>query len=521
MKDVLRHIDSEALRLSRHALFTGWLDNDAIPLREKFVFTPMALDFIMGFRDFNMYFVRYPEPRNELEASLNAHSREDETHSALLLRDWASLELDKVFDWAPRDLYWWLTCDETVSSRRADFELTSLVYHNPDPLFRFALIESMEAAGEVFFTRTVPIAEALGPDESFPYFGRYHLERETGHLQDGDERPFRTTTLTPAQRDKAIALATRVFEIFHFHFTTWADFAHAVHDKRWTFDARSQGRAAAVLRPDRPRDVTRFLALEHPSRPTTQAEPLNALCQKAFDALWQTPAYHWMREAWPGDFRRMTRYFLLQWVVDNWACADYFRFDTAYARPESPVERGINRLSTLYASEMNCRYTEWETLRLDEYTNWSPSEALRHFWLDERVAEHRAIFADLRKLTFRYPEPRYRYWIMKCFIRFGDPMIHSLGTAMRRAGEADEAFIMFAGRPERMHPDLPPDPEADEAIANLEQQPLTPENIRTIQEIIAETHRQEARRSAVTWQIIREERYAPFDRRWTARHRPN
>ncbi|WP_394823575.1 hypothetical protein [Pendulispora albinea] len=471
----------------------------------------------MGFRDFNKYYITYPDPKNELELAINAHAREDQMHSALLLRDWVSLGLDARFSWAPRDLYWWLTCEQTAGARRVDFELVSMVYHNPDPLLRFAIVESMEAAGTVFFTRTVPVVERLGPDEAFPYFGKYHLARETGHLQNGDERPFRRAELSPAQREKAKALVTRVFEIFQYHFTSWAKFARAIYEKTFWYDAQVQGRASAVLRQERPRDPSAVMALDYPSRPTEEGHLLKVLRQRAFDDLWQTPAYQWMREVWPGDFRRMTRYFLLQWIVDNWACADYFRFDTTYIDAKSPVERGLNRLSTLFESEMKCRYVEWEALQMDEYTRWSAVEALRHFWLDERVEEHRAVFADLRKLTFRYPEPLYRYWIMKCFIRFGDAMIHSLGAAMRRSGEKEETFVMFAGKPERMHPDLPPDPEADEAIANLERQPLTPEEIRTIQDIIAATHQQEASRSAITWKIICEKRYEVFDRRWAQR----
>lgn len=261
-------------------------------------------------------------------------------------------------------------------------------------------------------------------------------------------------------------------------------------------------------------NVTASMTLEHPADPAEEAKPLARARQEAFAELWETPAYRWMREAWPGDFRRMVRYFLLQWVVDNWACADYFEFDTTYPEPQTPLERGINRLSALYAAEMRCRYVEWETLRFDEFTGWSAREALEHFWLDERVEEHRAVFAELRKLTFKHPEPLYRYWILKCFVRFGDSMIDSLGVAMRHAEEKAEDFAMFAGERERMHPDLPPDPEADEAIANIERQPLTPEQVQTIATIIEETKKQEHMRSAITWKILQEKRFEELDRRW-------
>jgi hypothetical protein len=85
---------------------------------------------------------------------------------------------------------------------------------------------------------------------------------------------------------------------------------------------------------------------------------------------------------------------------------------------------------------------------------------------------------------------------------------------MRNAGERDEDFIGFAGAPERMHPELPPDPEADRAVAELERQPLSREDFETIRGIIRETKQQEARRAEISFAVVEEERYAPFDRRF-------
>jgi hypothetical protein len=259
------------------------------------------------------------------------------------------------------------------------------------------------------------------------------------------------------------------------------------------------------------------MSLDHPLGLTGVARDLADERRAAYEELWAMPGYRWVREAFPGDFRAMTRHFLLQWVVDNWACADYFTFDTPYAAPSTPVERGINRLSALYASEMKRRYREWETLELDDYTGYGLTEALRHYWLDERVEGHRAVFADLRKLTFRHREPLYRYWVMKCFVRLGDTLMHSLGEAMRHARESEENFITFAGHPERLHPDLPPDPDADRAIEEIERQPLSDSDVATIREIIAETKAQEARRAVLTWQVVEEHRYAAMQERWMLR----
>lgn len=522
MKEILKRLRSRGKQLTRNRLFTDWLKSDGPSPREKFLFSPMALDFVMGFRDFNKYYVRYESPQNELEAALNHHASEDETHSGLLLHDWKTLDLDERLGWAPRDMFWWLTGDATKASRKADFELMKMVYENPDPLVRFAIIEAMEAAGNIFFSRTVPIIDVIcegGDQSAFPYYGKFHFDRENGHLQNASERDFFQATMTDAQRTHALALVDRVFDIFEFHFDTWHEYAKAVYEGRYVFDAAAESRAVATIQGDRPQDLTRYLHFEYPAEPAAGWAELVPLRRHAIDQLWRSPGYSWMRTVWPEDFRRMTRYFLLQWVVDNWACADYFAFDTTYETPTTPLERGINRLSTLYASEMNRRYAEWETLQLDEYTGWSASEALQHYWLDERVELHRKVFADLRKLTMKYPKPLHRYWIMKCFVRFGDTMMQSLGVAMGTSMEPGDNFVTFAGEPERLHPKLPSDPAADAAIALLELSELSPEDVAILRTITEETFAQEAERSAITWQIVTERRFRALDERWQSRIR--
>lgn len=65
----------------------------------------------------------------------------------MLLTDWRQLGLDaRLQGWTPADLLWWLTGDATAEYRRADFRLAQMVYRNPDPVLRFAIVEAMEAA---------------------------------------------------------------------------------------------------------------------------------------------------------------------------------------------------------------------------------------------------------------------------------------------------------------------------------------------------------------------------------------
>jgi len=95
--------------------------------------------------------------------------------------------------------------------------------------------------------------------------------------------------------------------------------------------------------------------------------------------------------------------------------------------------------------------------------------------------------------------------------------MHSLGVAMKAADELDESFITFAGQPERLHPNLIGDEEADRAIAELERQAISPEDQAIIETIIAETFAQEQERADLTWQVIESKRYVPMQDKWRAR----
>ena len=95
--------------------------------------------------------------------------------------------------------------------------------------------------------------------------------------------------------------------------------------------------------------------------------------------------------------------------------------------------------------------------------------------------------------------------------------MHSLGEAMRLSREPDEGFITFAGHPERLHPDLPNDPEADRALEHVERQPLSDSDVAVIRTIIAETKAQEARRSDLTWLVVQRGRYRAMHEAWLLR----
>ena len=177
MEAVLSAIARGRAAIDAHPLY-AWMARADDP----FVFAPLFANFILGFSDLNRWFLRYPEPRDGYEAAINAHTEEDETHSALFLEDWRELGFDAQLGWGVEDtMAWYYTAPETEVFRRYAMRLTRMCVETPDPFVRFGLMEAIETCGHVFFGHTAPLAAELSrrTGAALRYFGPYHLARET------------------------------------------------------------------------------------------------------------------------------------------------------------------------------------------------------------------------------------------------------------------------------------------------------------------------------------------------------
>ena len=156
MQEVLAAIARRRVEIDRHPLYR-WMESDAVPLEQRFVFAPLFANFILGFRDMNRWFMRYPEPATVYEEAINRHTEEDETHSALFLEDWAELGLDDRLGWGVEDtMAWFYAAPETEVFRRYAQRILQMCVETPDPLVRFGFMEAIETCGHVFFGHTAP-----------------------------------------------------------------------------------------------------------------------------------------------------------------------------------------------------------------------------------------------------------------------------------------------------------------------------------------------------------------------------
>eukprot|EP00463_Aulacantha_scolymantha_P000192 TRINITY_DN1108_c0_g1_i1.p1 TRINITY_DN1108_c0_g1~~TRINITY_DN1108_c0_g1_i1.p1 ORF type:complete len:123 (+),score=7.85 TRINITY_DN1108_c0_g1_i1:305-673(+) len=114
---------------------------------------PLMIVFVMGFKDYNEYYLRYPQHKDNtaFESVINSHTVEDASHSALFLGDWKELGEDTLLGWQCSDFMSSVMSHYDERMKRQGLTLYFLAYENPHPFARFALMETVETAGKSFF----------------------------------------------------------------------------------------------------------------------------------------------------------------------------------------------------------------------------------------------------------------------------------------------------------------------------------------------------------------------------------
>ena len=458
MREVLAAIADRRREIDGHPLY-AWMASDAAPLEQRFAFSPLFANFILGFRDLNRWFMRYPEPRDAYEEAINRHTEEDETHSALFLEDWHELGLDEQLGWGFEDTAaWYYAAPETEVFRRYAMRIMQMCVETPDPLVRFGFMEAIEACGHVFFGHTAPLAERLAArtGAALRYYGPYHLGRETGALIDADDL-FDAAVLTPAQRAESLRLVHEVFDMFvdkNDHLLAYARRVTAGGAvPRPASALRDLSAAAPVTAP-----VAAALDREPPS---PDQQPIADRLRARTDELAAHPFPAWISGG-AGDPAERAAVFLPLWVPDIMGYGDLMTYAVPFRAPATPQERALNRRVALLASHHRLFARDAAALRLDERVPLSAGEALRFLGYGRRTDLQRRSLAAFVDAAYRHPSPVVRYWLVEALQASGDAFFRH-GGALARELEAREGVRLdyLADRHPLAHPELPPDPEAD------------------------------------------------------------
>lgn len=459
MEQVLAAIAHRRAEIDRHPLYR-WMESDAVPLEQRFVFAPLFANFILGFRDMNRWFMRYPHPATVYEKAINHHTAEDETHSVLFLEDWAELGLDDRLGWGVEDtMAWFYAAPETEVFRRYAQRIVQMCVETPDPLVRFGFMEAIETCGHVFFGHTAPLAEKLAArtGAALRYFGPYHLGRETGALIDADSL-FDEATLTTEQRAESIRLVHEVFDMF----TVKND--HLLAYAVGVTEGRIVHRPAAALR--RPAAAAGSVSPEPAgaAEPSSGHRPMVERLGARMDRLRAHPFPAWISagDGYPGD--RALR-FLPLWIPDIMGYADLMTYALPFRDPASPPERALNRRVALLASHHRLFAGDAAALQLDRRLNWTAGETLGFLGYRSETDLQRESMAAFLDIAYRNPGPVIRFWLMEALQGSGEAFFQHGGVLARAVEEQHGVRLDYlADRHPLAHPVFDPDPEADAVV---------------------------------------------------------
>lgn len=214
MKRILDYIEQKKSDLAQTPFMT-FVANRGIAPRLRLGFAPCIAPFVMSFGDLNKYVLRDEASPDKLQGIINVHSRVDDHHWRMFLRDVQQLDLN-----APLDLVGALTLlwsEDCKRTRQLTLGLSALISRTA-PLLRMVIVEAIEATGNVAFERFQLAAadfEAETGRELY-YFGAVHYKLETGHAMGTEnvEAILSRYSLTAEQEAEARALVDRVFELF-------------------------------------------------------------------------------------------------------------------------------------------------------------------------------------------------------------------------------------------------------------------------------------------------------------------
>ncbi|MEG4204097.1 hypothetical protein QUA20_09225 [Microcoleus sp. Pol7_A1] len=214
MKEVLTLIEKKKQEFAKSGLFEFMRDKSINP-RQRLAFAPCVAPFVMSFGEFNKYVFREEPTNDPLQAIVNNHTYEDDHHWLWFLEDLETLGINNTVKFSDTLNFLWN--EETKGSRWVTHQIFRYAF-GASPIAKLAILEVIEATGNVFFSTAAPIAQELRTitQKELLYFGYFHLAVETGHTTGTPEagQLISDIQLTEETRQEAFKIVEKLFEVF-------------------------------------------------------------------------------------------------------------------------------------------------------------------------------------------------------------------------------------------------------------------------------------------------------------------
>ena len=192
-------------------------------IQKRLDFVPKMLFFVMGFKDL-MQLVRYENPVNDLEESVNTHSDEDSNHWEWYLNDLAFMS--GQFKSSPSvDLITNVWSDETMAVRETIYTFSRFIKQYTDPVARMLMIEVLEITFDKFKEAIHPALKKADLYSQLDYFGKMHQETEENHSTGiSDDEIAELTSLLPQDlKAEMIPVINQLFDQMYDMAKNWAE----------------------------------------------------------------------------------------------------------------------------------------------------------------------------------------------------------------------------------------------------------------------------------------------------------
>ncbi len=415
--------------------------------RRRYNFAVGNIPFVMSFPYYNNCYLRYSEEEvgeDTRKQVINHHADEDATHALLFLEDIRRLKLEDVWGLdKPSVTLWGLLLNPRMHPlmRVASARIGAVVRSSDaSPPLRFLHIEQIEREGNVFFQNTTAVARRIERELGMKpvYFGEYHLNRETGHV-DIDE--FELLNYTPDETVRGHSLLEHKRELSTVFLDTQLEnallfdqvktpgelFARGLDEELRYYESRCYENWAGRI--PSPWEGLAKLSEVHVKREDHPQKRIWQAWQKVVQGYADHRFVPLIGKRGKTDPAYTLRSVLLLFALRVCMLHTFFRDDlyredldgdAGDACEMDPVElaahRRVNTLCRMLSTEPIGLLADWRTLGLDD-APWSLDQWL-HFWfLDERwaKAEQEAMHALRREAHAVRHHPILRYWMIMVF----------------------------------------------------------------------------------------------------------
>ncbi|WP_420317284.1 hypothetical protein [Ekhidna sp.] len=194
-----------------------------LEIRKQLNFVPKMLFFVMGFKDL-MQLVRYENPTNDLEKSVNTHSDEDSNHWEWYLNDLAFMSGEFKND-SSVDLISKVWTDESMAVRDTIYTFSRYIKQYTDPVARMLMIEVLEITFDKFKEVIHPALKRADLYDQLDYFGKMHQETEENHSTgiSDDEIEELVTQLPEELKAEMIPVVNHLFDQMYAMAKNWSE----------------------------------------------------------------------------------------------------------------------------------------------------------------------------------------------------------------------------------------------------------------------------------------------------------